>query len=224
MEERSVSVSDVDKSKSAAEPKNPTPGGTPDRGGAGKGRAPGGELGGGENLDKVRDILFGGQMRSHEKRFSRLEDRLTKDIMTLREETRKQFESLESYMRNEVESLLTRLKTEQSERAEAVKELTEGLKEASASLERKLSQLDERLDKNTRDLRQQILTQSKDLTEEIRRKSDALSEALDESARELRTDKVDRSSLSDLFAEMAMRLTNDMALQFDLDGEVTSDE
>ena len=30
------------------------------------------------NVDKIREILFGGQMRAYDKRFSRLEDRLAK--------------------------------------------------------------------------------------------------------------------------------------------------
>ena len=36
----------------------------------------------GANVDKIRDILFGSQMRDYEKRFSRLEDNVTKAIET----------------------------------------------------------------------------------------------------------------------------------------------
>ena len=32
------------------------------------------------NVDKIREILFGGQMRAYDKRFSRLEERLTKEV------------------------------------------------------------------------------------------------------------------------------------------------
>ena len=37
-----------------------------------------GELREGQNVDKIRDILFGNQMRDYEKRFARLEERVTK--------------------------------------------------------------------------------------------------------------------------------------------------
>ena len=37
-----------------------------------------GELREGANVDKIRDILFGSNMREYEKRFARLEERLTK--------------------------------------------------------------------------------------------------------------------------------------------------
>ena len=38
----------------------------------------------GQNVDKIRDILFGAQMRDYDKRFARLEDRLMKDAEALR--------------------------------------------------------------------------------------------------------------------------------------------
>src|SRR5262245_36278718 len=38
---------------------------------------------GGASLDKVRDILFGVQMRDYERRFARLEERLLKDTSDL---------------------------------------------------------------------------------------------------------------------------------------------
>ena len=33
----------------------------------------------GGNLDKVRDLLFGGQMRDYDRKFARLEERLVKE-------------------------------------------------------------------------------------------------------------------------------------------------
>ena len=50
----------------------------------------------GTNVEKIRDILFGSQMRDYEKRFQRLEERLTKDAEALREELKKRFDGLET--------------------------------------------------------------------------------------------------------------------------------
>ncbi len=44
---------------------------------------------GGGNIDKVRDILFGGQMRDYERRFSRLEERLVQETAELKDDVRK---------------------------------------------------------------------------------------------------------------------------------------
>ena len=43
----------------------------------------------GANVDKIRDILFGSQMRDYEKRFVRLEETVTKAVETLREDMTK---------------------------------------------------------------------------------------------------------------------------------------
>ncbi len=57
------------------------------------------DLAGGGNLDKVRDILFGGQMRDYEKRFNRLEDRLVKECSSIRDDIKKRLDSLEMYVK-----------------------------------------------------------------------------------------------------------------------------
>ena len=161
------------------------------------------------NLDKVRDILFGNQVREQEKRFTRLEERLVKECTNLRDETRERLESLEMYIQKEVESLTARLKTEQAERDTAVQELAQEIKTITKSLEKKIAQLEEQSTQSQRDLRQQILDQSKSLSDVIRQKYEEASAALEREAQELRIDKTDRSTLASLFTEMAMRLNQD---------------
>ena len=53
--------------------------------------APGSDAEGvaGGNLDKVRDLLFGGQMRDFDRRFARLEERLIKETADLNDDVRK---------------------------------------------------------------------------------------------------------------------------------------
>lgn len=53
------------------------------------------------SLDKVRDILFGNQMRDVERRFARLEERLVKDTADLKDDVKKRLDTLEAYMRRE---------------------------------------------------------------------------------------------------------------------------
>src|SRR5271167_922600 len=116
-----------------------------------------GELREGANVDKIRDILFGSNMREYEKRFARLEERLTKSSEALREDLKKRFDTLESYVSEELESLGTRLKTEKAERAESLKELTRETRDTAKTQEKKLSQLEEQLDAAQADLRSKIL-------------------------------------------------------------------
>ena len=65
----------------------------------------------GANVDKIRDILFGSQMRDYEKRFARLEDNVTKAVEHLREDLAKRLDTLSGFVQQEVDSLSQRLKT-----------------------------------------------------------------------------------------------------------------
>jgi hypothetical protein len=166
------------------------------------------ELGGG-NLEKVRDILFGAQVRDTDKRFSRLEERVTQEFADLRDETKKRFDALESFVRSELESLSQRVKVEQTERVASTKELAHSLKETSDAIAERISQVDEENAARQRELRQQILDQSKNLSDDIRQRSDQLSSTLNREVRDLQNDKTDRAALASLFTEMAMRLNNE---------------
>ncbi len=177
-------------------------------------RSSGGENAGGEassgveNVDKIRDILFGNQMRDYERKFTRLEERIMKEVTRLREESSKRLNDLEGYVNKEIGSLGARLKNEQNDRAEGEKRLADELSKAIKLMEKKLTEMDNQFDDVTRELRQQILDQSKTLSEEIGRKYDETSNALDRTAGELREDKVDRSALSGLLTELALRLSD----------------
>ena len=57
--------------------------------------------GGGGNVDKIRDILFGTQMRDYESRFASLEETLSKETVEIRETSRRRFDQLENYIHKE---------------------------------------------------------------------------------------------------------------------------
>jgi len=172
------------------------------------------ELGGG-NLEKVRDILFGAQMRDADKRIARLEERVAQDMADFRDETKKRFDALESFIRNEFDTLSQRLKAEQTERTASSKELAHSIKEASDELSSRITTLDDETAGRQRELRQQILDQSKSLSEDIRQRSDQLGATLNREVRDLQSEKTDRTALAALFTEMAMRLNDEFHLPGD---------
>jgi hypothetical protein len=166
----------------------------------------------GANVDKIRNILFGSQMRDYDKRFVRLEERLSRDAELLRDELKKRFDALEAFVQKETESLGQRLKGERTERIEDLKELTRQVRDANKTLEKKLAQLDDQMAKGTSELRTRILEQSKELSAEIGEKHREVMAALDREVQALRADKTDREALADLFTEVAMRLKKEFAL------------
>ncbi len=69
------------------------------------GRPATGDAGGGASIDKVRDLLFGGQLRELDRRFARLEERLVKETNQLRQDMQARIDALEAYARKESDSL-----------------------------------------------------------------------------------------------------------------------
>jgi len=166
----------------------------------------------GANVDKIRDILFGSQMREYEKRFTRLEEQVAKSLDGIREDVKKRLDALEAFTQQEVDSVSARLKNEKGERVEGLKELTSELRGIAKSLEKKLSQMEEQMAEAQGDLRARILEQSKGLSNEIDKAKKEFSAALDREVQTLRSEKTDRAALADLFNEIALRLNNEFTL------------
>ncbi|MDZ8023466.1 MAG: hypothetical protein RMX65_005360 [Nostoc sp. DedQUE01] len=158
------------------------------------------------NLEKVREILVGNQIRDMEKRFTRLEERLIQEFGNVRDENKKRLDALENYVRQEVDSLTQRLKTEQKERDSQVRAVAEENKNITIALENRLSQFDEHSTNSQRELHEQILNQSKSLQDDIQKKSQEILALLEREVQELRREKTDRSNLAAMFTELAVRL------------------
>jgi len=150
------------------------------------------------NVEKIRDILFGPQMRGYEQRFARLEETLMKESADLRESTRKRFEALEAYIRKEFEALENRLRAERDDRSHA-----------DDSLAKRIGELDDQTSAAQRELRGALLEQSKNLGNEIERRHQEMAATLERRFQELRRDKTDRAALAALLTEVAMRLNDD---------------
>lgn len=159
-----------------------------------------------ESLDKVRDILFGSQMRAVESRLQGMEERLRQEHETIRSDFNRQTESLDAFIRSEVQGLTDRLSAERTKRTEELKALAAEIKEAIRALERRHVKLEE--DGNMADaaLRDQLLAQSANAAAELARVGERLSAELSRSHHELMSTKTDSTTLASLLTEMATRI------------------
>jgi seryl-tRNA synthetase len=164
------------------------------------------------NIDKVRDILFGGQMRDYERRFARLEERLVKETAELKDDVRQRLAALESFVRQEGESLAARITSEQEERTDATKRLAHDASESVKAFEKKTGQLGDQIGRVQRDLRQQVLDLQQTMSDDLRRKIDEVLAQLGRESGELRHEKADRATLASLLTEMAMRLNHELSI------------
>ncbi len=164
------------------------------------------------NVDQIRDIIFGSQMRDYEQRFARLEERMLHESDSLRGETNSRLDALEAYIKQEVSSLMDQIATERGEREEDTRHLSNELDKHSEAMDKKMATLQDKLAQGHSDARDALLEQSKNLLSEIQNVRTSLTEQLNKSVNELDDHKTDRRALADMLSEVAMRLTGDFKL------------
>ena len=162
-----------------------------------------------DSIDKVRDILFGGQMRAVEARLQGLEERIMGEQAAMRADFAKQLAEIDANARREAESLGERLVAERTKRSEDLKTLSSELREVMRSLEKRHVKLEELTGMADAEIRDTMLQQSRALTADIERLSQRITSDLDREVTALRTDKADVSAIVSVFSDMATRLAGE---------------
>jgi len=160
-------------------------------------------------VDRIRDILFGSQMRDYDGRFQRLEEHLAQEAAAIRTDVQKRLETLERFMKGELESMTNRANAEQSERSNAIEKLGRDLGETARTLESRIKGLDEHTAGETRAVRQQLLDQAKALSDEIRQRHDEMKSGLQREAEQIRGAMTGREALAEMLSEVSLRLKNE---------------
>ena len=162
-----------------------------------------------DNVDKIRDILFGNQMREVDQRFAGLEKSLAKDLAALRNENAMQIESLKTFIESEIELLGSRLAGEEAARIENVDDLEGQLKQQVKQIDRKIAETNKALDKNSSETNQKILKQSQDFSKELGDQIGESRERMDTHRQELSAAKVDKLVLGEVLSNMALQINPD---------------
>jgi hypothetical protein len=160
-------------------------------------------------VDRIRDILFGSQMRDYDGRFQRLEEHLAQEAAGIRADMQTRLQALEGFMKGEVESINNRANTEQSERSSGIEKLGRDLAETAKYFDSRIKSLDDQTAKEIQALRQQLLEQSKALSEEMQEKHDLVKTSLDREAEQIRGAMTGREALAEMLSEVALRLKNE---------------
>ena len=162
-----------------------------------------------ESLDKVRDILFGGQMRAVESRLQGLEERIMREQAAMRSDFNKQLADFDASAKRDAQTLGERLVAERTKRTEDLKALSAEMKEALRSLEKRHVKLEELSGMADAEIRAQILQQSRAISAELERLSQRVTADLNREVTALRTDKTDVSAIVSVFSDMATRLAGE---------------
>ena len=164
------------------------------------------------NVDQIRDILFGGQMRDYERRFEEFGQRLEAEMARLREAQDKRIAQVERRLDEQFEKLGKQVRQEIGDRTKAVDDLESRVQQSARTargeingaldgFERELAATDERLRDAIAELGSALQARS--------READA---AVARSNAELRSEKLGREDMSALLTELALRLKGDFDL------------
>ena len=164
------------------------------------------------NIDRIRDILFGAKSNEFDKRFLQLEERVCSETLTLKNDVSKRLDSLEKYFKNEIESLINKVKSEKETTKESFHKLSKELESSTKSLDKKIDNIDEHMTQKQKNLNEQLLEQSKSFNEEITRKHNEMTQIFERGLAELKNEKTDKVALAGLFEEFSLRLTDDFKM------------
>ena len=92
-------------------------------------------------VDRIREILFGSQMRDYDERFQRLEEHLAREASEVRADTQKRLDALERFIKGEVDSINSRAAIEHGERCNATDKLGRDLAETARTLDTQINNL-----------------------------------------------------------------------------------
>ena len=162
-----------------------------------------------DNVDKIRDILFGNQIKDFEYKFRQLQEQINKELNDLKDDSIMRFDSLENFVKSEFESLNLRLEGEQRMRISDIDESAEKFETRIKKVSHALSEQERQSNDKARELRQLLLDQSKELFDKMNQKQLDDREMLISFRNELDAGKVDRSALSSLFTNLALQVSTD---------------
>jgi len=175
-------------------------------------KQPDSDASGDRNVDQIRDILFGGQMRDYERRFVELAQRLEQESARLKTEMEKRLSALEKRLDDASEKLARSVRQEISDRGKASDDLESRLQQAARTARNEINsaigELQSGLDAADERERKALAEHSAALAKSFKDAESALGAA----RAELRNEKVGREDLAALMTELALRLKGDFEL------------
>ena len=158
------------------------------------------------NIDQIRDIIFGAQLREYDNRF----DKIDSDLSMMQQDMHARIEQVKTVLSTEMKAAVDSLEKK-------VKSLTSNTQEESADLRQQIDRvnrkfsssieaLDEAIDNQTSSLREEVSQTRERLSEETRTLKTQVFEELDRRFSMLRDVKVSRDDMAEILFELGMRL------------------
>lgn len=158
------------------------------------------------NIDQIRDIIFGPQLREYDNRFDKLES----DISLLQQEMRDRIDQLKTVVSTEVRStvdgLEKKIKSLNVTYQEEMTDLRQQVDRVNKKFSNSIEALDQTIDSQTNTLRDELLQARAKLQEDVRSLRTQVFEELERRFAMLREDKISRHDMAEFLFEVGMRL------------------
>ena len=160
-----------------------------------------------KDLNRIRDILFGKQVQTHEQRFEQLERKLEDESDRLRNHFDQKISKLEDRLSEHVDRLAEQIRTETSDRQTADDRLNQSLLDKEAELSRQVTGLDEKLTETRQEMLAELTHEIATLRASLEAKIEEVLANLEEETSSRTTNiEQERRKLSGLFSQMAQQL------------------
>jgi two-component sensor histidine kinase len=164
------------------------------------------------NVDQIRDILFGGQMRDYERRFGEFDARLESELARLRDTQEKRLAEIDRRIDDSLDKLGKLLRQEIQDRNRSLDDLESRLQQAARTAR---SEVAASLDAHAQEMAatdERLRSALADVAKATHARAGETDGALARLASDLRDEKVGREDLAALLAEFALRLRGDFDL------------
>jgi DNA anti-recombination protein RmuC len=158
------------------------------------------------NIDQIRDIIFGAQLREYDNRF----DKIDSDLSMMQQDMQARIEQVKTVlgteMRTAIDSFEKKVKSITLNTQEESADLRQQLDRVNRKFSSSIEALDEALDNQTGAIREELSQTRERLSEETRTLKTQVFEELDRRFSMLRDVKVSRDDMAEILFELGMRL------------------
>lgn len=158
------------------------------------------------NIDQIRDIIFGAQLREYDNRF----DKIDSDLSMMQQDMQARIEQVKTVlsgeMRAAVDSFEKKIKSITLNTQEESADLRQQIDRVNRKFSSSIEALDEAIDSQTSSLRDEVSQTRERLSEETRTLKTQVFEELDRRFSMLREVKVSRDDMAEILFELGMRL------------------
>jgi DNA anti-recombination protein RmuC len=158
------------------------------------------------NIDQIRDIIFGAQIRDYDSRFSKMES----DLNLFQKEMRTHVEQLKTHFGAElkaaVESLDKKYKSLSLTNQEEAADLRQLVDRLNKKFSGSVQSLDETLDTQTTSIREELSQTKNLLQDDISALRDLILEELERRFSDLKDNKVSRDDMAETLFALGMRI------------------